>query len=62
MRPPDKQDLNNASVLAIKNYLLQKDPLRAGTDAEQRYARTGPGHRRLSRQDQRRRADIRWTN
>ncbi|MGH9499897.1 MAG: protein translocase subunit SecF [Terriglobales bacterium] len=35
--PADKQDLNNASVLAIKNYLLQKDPLRAGTDADQRY-------------------------
>ncbi len=36
--PADKQDLNNASVLALKSYLLQKDPLRAGTDAEQRYA------------------------
>ena len=35
--PPDKQDLNNASVLAIKSYLLQKDPLRAGTEADQRY-------------------------
>ena len=35
--PADKQDLNNASVLALKNYLLQKDPLRAGTEAEQRY-------------------------
>ena len=35
--PADKQDLNNASVLALKNYLLQKDPLRAGTDADQRY-------------------------
>jgi preprotein translocase subunit SecF len=35
--PPDKQDLNNASVLALKTYFLQKDPLRAGTDAEQRY-------------------------
>jgi preprotein translocase subunit SecF len=35
--PQDKQDLNNASVLAVKNYLLQKDPLRAGTDADQRY-------------------------
>ena len=33
----DKQDLNNASVLSIKNYLLQKDPLRLGTDADQRY-------------------------
>jgi len=35
--PADKQDLNNASFLTIKNYLLQKDPLRTGTDAEQRY-------------------------
>jgi preprotein translocase subunit SecF len=35
--PQEKQDLNNASVLAVKNYLLQKDPLRAGTDADQRY-------------------------
>ena len=36
--PADKQDLNNASVLARQDYLLQKDPLHAGTDAEQRYA------------------------
>ena len=35
--PPDKQDLNNASFLSVKNYLVQKDPLRTGTDAEQRY-------------------------
>ena len=35
--PAGKQDLNNASVLALKNYLLQKDPLRAGTDADQKY-------------------------
>jgi preprotein translocase subunit SecF len=35
--PADKQDLNNSGFLTIKNYLLQKDPLRAGTDAEQRY-------------------------
>jgi preprotein translocase subunit SecF len=35
--PAGKQDLNNASVLALKTYLLQKDPLRAGTDADQRY-------------------------
>lgn len=32
-----KQDLNNASSLTIANYLLEKDPLRAGTDANQRY-------------------------
>lgn len=35
--PAGKQDLNNASVLTIKNYLLQTDPLHLGTDADQRY-------------------------
>ncbi len=35
--PASKQDLNNSSFLTIKNYLAEKDPLRAGTDAEQRY-------------------------
>lgn len=35
--PSGKMDLNNASSLTIKNYLLEKDPLRAGTDANQRY-------------------------
>ncbi len=35
--PADKHDLNNASVLTVKNYLMQKDPLHLGTDAEQRY-------------------------
>jgi preprotein translocase subunit SecF len=35
--PADKQDLNNSGFLTIKNYLLQKDPLHLGTDAEQRY-------------------------
>jgi len=35
--PAGKQDLNNASSLTIQNYLLDKDPLRAGTDAPQRY-------------------------
>jgi len=34
---PDKADLNNSSVLTVKNYLLQKDPLHLGTDADQRY-------------------------
>ncbi len=33
-----KVDLNNASSLTIKNYLVDKDPLRAGTDADQKYA------------------------
>ncbi|HEY1263986.1 MAG TPA: protein translocase subunit SecF [Terriglobales bacterium] len=35
--PAGKQDLNNASSLTIQNYLLQSDPLHAGTDANQRY-------------------------
>ena len=35
--PAGKQDLNNASSLTLANYLLDKDPLRAGTDANQRY-------------------------
>jgi preprotein translocase subunit SecF len=30
-------DLNNASLLTIKNYLLEKDPLHLGTDADQKY-------------------------
>ena len=32
-----KKDLNNSSVLSLQNDLLQKDPLRAGTDAEKTY-------------------------
>jgi preprotein translocase subunit SecF len=36
--PADKLDLNNASSLTLTNYLLEKDPLRAGTDASARYA------------------------
>src|ERR1700746_2051142 len=36
--PAGKVDLNNASSLTIKNYLLEKDPLHLGTDAETRYA------------------------
>jgi preprotein translocase subunit SecF len=35
--PPDKQDLNNAGSLTIKNYLIDKDPLRIGTEAEEKY-------------------------
>ena len=35
--PPGKIDLNNASFLAIKNYLVDKDPLHLGTDADQKY-------------------------
>jgi preprotein translocase subunit SecF len=35
--PAGKQDLNNASSLTIKNYLLEKDPLHQGTDADAKY-------------------------
>ena len=35
--PQGKLDLNNTSSSALANYLLQKDPLHAGTDANQRY-------------------------
>jgi preprotein translocase subunit SecF len=36
--PAGKEDLNNASVLSLENYLLEKDPLHLGTDARQRYS------------------------
>jgi preprotein translocase subunit SecF len=36
--PLNKIDLNNASLLTIKNYLADKDPLHAGSDAEKRYS------------------------
>jgi len=35
--PAGKQDLNNASSLTIKNYLMDKDPMRLGTDANEKY-------------------------
>jgi preprotein translocase subunit SecF len=35
--PPGKQDLNNASTLTVKNYLMEKDPLHLGSDADQKY-------------------------
>jgi preprotein translocase subunit SecF len=35
--PAGKLDINNTSSLTLANYLLEKDPLRAGTDANQRY-------------------------
>ena len=35
--PAGKLDLNNTSSLAIKNYLMDKDPLHLGSDADQRY-------------------------
>jgi preprotein translocase subunit SecF len=46
--PAGKQDLNNASSLTIFNYLMEKDPLHLGTDANERYtaeARAVVGHR-----------------
>jgi preprotein translocase subunit SecF len=36
--PAGKVDLNNTSSLTLAGYLLEKDPLHAGTDASQRYA------------------------
>ena len=36
--PAGKTDLNNASFLAVKNYLMDKDPMHLGTDAEQKYS------------------------
>jgi preprotein translocase subunit SecF len=35
--PPGKIDLNNASFLTIKNYLIDKDPLHLGSD-DQKYS------------------------
>jgi preprotein translocase subunit SecF len=35
--PAGKQDLNNASVQSLRDYLMNKDPLHLGTDAPQRY-------------------------
>jgi preprotein translocase subunit SecF len=35
--PAGKLDLNNVSSLTIKNYLLEKDPLHLGTDADAKY-------------------------
>jgi preprotein translocase subunit SecF len=35
--PAGKQDLNNASSLTIKNYLMDHDPMHLGTDADRKY-------------------------
>jgi preprotein translocase subunit SecF len=35
--PADKIDLNNASSLKIKQYLMDKDPLHLGSDADAKY-------------------------
>ncbi|MGA8538992.1 MAG: protein translocase subunit SecF [Terriglobales bacterium] len=40
---PGKQDLNNSSSLTIANYLLEKDPLHLGTDANARYTAVAQG-------------------
>ncbi|HKD83605.1 MAG TPA: protein translocase subunit SecF [Terriglobales bacterium] len=40
LEPPaasGKQDLNNTGASTLEQYLMQKDPLHLGTDAEQRY-------------------------
>jgi preprotein translocase subunit SecF len=36
--PAGKQDLNNASFLSVKNFLLDKDPMHLGTDADAKYS------------------------
>ena len=41
--PPDKQDLNNTSALSLTSYLMQKDPLHLGTDAQPRYSTIAQG-------------------
>jgi preprotein translocase subunit SecF len=35
--PAGKTDLNNASSLTIRKYLMDKDPMNLGTDADQKY-------------------------
>jgi preprotein translocase subunit SecF len=35
--PAEKKDLNNASPLAIKSFLVDKDPMHLGSDADQKY-------------------------
>jgi len=41
--PAGKQDMNNASSLTIKNYLMEKDPLHLGSDADQKYTAQAQG-------------------
>ena len=36
--PAGKDDLNNTSFLTIKNYLMDKDPMHLGSDADQKYS------------------------
>jgi preprotein translocase subunit SecF len=35
--PAGKQDLNNSSSQVVKNYLMEKDPMHLGSDADQKY-------------------------
>jgi preprotein translocase subunit SecF len=35
--PPGKLDLNNSSLLTVKSFLMDKDPLHLGSDADQKY-------------------------
>ncbi len=35
--PADKKDLNNTGYPSLKQFLMDKDPLRAGTNADQQY-------------------------
>ena len=39
--PADKTDLNNASSLTVQKYLLDKDPLHLGIDADKKYTAQG---------------------
>jgi preprotein translocase subunit SecF len=41
--PAGKPDLNNTSSLSLTAYLMQKDPLHLGTDAQQRYSTIAQG-------------------
>jgi preprotein translocase subunit SecF len=36
--PAGKADLNNASLLSVKTYLFENDPMHLGTDADPKYA------------------------
>ncbi|MGC2450210.1 MAG: protein translocase subunit SecF [Candidatus Sulfotelmatobacter sp.] len=36
--PAGKQDLNNASFLSVKNFLIDKDPMHLGSDADAKYS------------------------
>ena len=57
-----KQDLNNASSLTILNYLLEKDPLHLGTDANPRYTAIAQAIVDYRDKTKGRRAQLRLTN